>query len=549
MAQIRKDMKSTKRLFSGDTDVSCDGPQGENDEHCETTPPGIGFEAQKENRFPDDDDTQKTALSRSSVSRRSKIKNSPRRRSRQYSASEHIQHDLANDLANLSMSSDRLLEQFPQPPINVISSATSTIPATVNGNPNSSPHLLVPPNGEAPLYPSSSIRSGRNEDLTRFVSSSTTSGTTLTAGSAASFVKHPGPKQLRYIGPNDVPTLPDRVGKMVFDKVSMKWVKDTGAPEVSEDQAKDRQVAADGENDSEDPFRDIESLREEDSSGQRGLPGREDVAHYSDAEDDVPKDLEQSRIEEIDTETETEDTEEAELHSFSFDGPATDSANLIDRQHELDDTDTEDDQDEDLTATTRPTASHEYAVSEDSDVPYDDRSELRYEVETVRQHVPPSADGHIQFGTPQPGLRVAPPTPIIRSAMKSSSVTPMSAMKDPESSRHRTPANRIGHRRSVSFSDGKRDGPIIGIGRNVPTPDIVVDDASPLSHGADRSSAVLVPSARSKRIADMLDNLEDEGNCIAPTARDFLLTVRCFQIMAWILPPKHLAWERAPRIH
>src|SRR6202042_3803068 len=49
--------------------------------------------------------------------------------------------------------------------------------------------LLAPP-----IYPSNSVRLGANDDLNRFVSSSTaTSGTTLTAGSAGSFVKHAGP--------------------------------------------------------------------------------------------------------------------------------------------------------------------------------------------------------------------------------------------------------------------------------------------------------------------------------------------------------------------
>ena len=68
----------------------------------------------------------------------------------------------------------------------------------------------------------------------------------------------------------------------------------------------------------------------------------------------------------------------------------------------------------------------------------------------------------------------------------------------------------------MSFSDGKHDGPILGIGRNIPTPDgsAVGEDGSPLASGSrvgDKSSAVLVPSARSKRIANMLDDLENTG--------------------------------------
>ena len=52
-------------------------------------------------------------------------------------------------------------------------------------------------------------------------------------------------------------------------------------------------------------------------------------------------------------------------------------------------------------------------------------------------------------------------TPVIKSALKSNSLTPMSALKN--SQRYQTPIHRKGHHRSVSFSDGKRDGPIRGL--------------------------------------------------------------------------------------
>ncbi|KAJ2966807.1 hypothetical protein NUW54_g13698 [Trametes sanguinea] len=103
------------------------------------------------------------------------------------------------------------------------------------------------------------------------------------------------------------------------------------------------------------------------------------------------------------------------------------------------------------------------------------------------------------------------------SALKSASITPVSALKDPSRNRLYTPANGSGHRRSVSFSDGKHDGPIRGIGRNLPTPEGSRpgddDEDSPLAleSRAEGGSAVLVPSARSRRIANMLDNLGDDG--------------------------------------
>jgi hypothetical protein len=48
-------------------------------------------------------------------------------------------------------------------------------------------------------------------------------------------------------------------------------------------------------------------------------------------------------------------------------------------------------------------------------------------------------------------------TSVIKSALKSNSLAPTSALKI--SQRYQTPIHRKGHHRSVSFSDGKRDGP------------------------------------------------------------------------------------------
>ena len=69
-----------------------------------------------------------------------------------------------------------------------------------------------------------------NEDLNRFVSA-TTAATATTM--STSFVKHPGPRafppggRMRMIKPDDVlGIVPDKVGKMRYDKASMKWVTD-----------------------------------------------------------------------------------------------------------------------------------------------------------------------------------------------------------------------------------------------------------------------------------------------------------------------------------
>ncbi|KAJ7242874.1 hypothetical protein B0H12DRAFT_1131751 [Mycena haematopus] len=304
--------------------------------------------------------------------------------------------------------------------------------------------LLLTMRSSAPA----TMRSGTNEDLNRFVSSSTASGTTLTAGSVPSYVKHAGPAHLRTIAPKDLPTLPDRMGDMLFDKVMMKWVKSVEAGDVIPEET------------SEDPFGDIESLRDDSRAGERG-----------DA---------------------TDDEEEMELTSFSTDASGRVVAVMtgVDTNElEEDTTDSEDENDAVVTGElehTVPQRREFESESEDEDV-----GTIHHSESLTDAFAPPPIVVSV-FTTPPPSATKVPasalktrtvtatprnPTPI--SAMKSTTVTPSSALKDPNRPRFRTP--RRTHRRSVSFSDGKRDGPIRGL-----------------------SSATVEPSARSKRIAEML---------------------------------------------
>jgi len=92
-------------------------------------------------------------------------------------------------------------------------------------------------------------------------------------------------------------------------------------------------------------------------------------------------------------------------------------------------------------------------------------------------------------------------TPVIRSALKSHSATPTSAMKDPGRAKFQTPLHK-GHRRSVSFSDGKREGPIQGLGESTTT------EGEDQETGNGVGTSGIVQSARSKRIAQMMDALE-----------------------------------------
>jgi len=173
----------------------------------------------------------------------------------------------------VSSNTSRIHAHFPTPPI-LVASPPSPPPQPPDPilRPNA-PTLDVDTGTNGLLFPAaraaasaaSSVVPGRpNEDLNRFVSSSTISGT---AGSSGSFVKHPGPAQITRIGPEDVPALPERVGRMVFDKTMMRWVKASvmELPRTSESGG-GGSVEVDAE--SEDPFRDIESLREDSLAGE-----------------------------------------------------------------------------------------------------------------------------------------------------------------------------------------------------------------------------------------------------------------------------------------
>lgn len=252
---------------------------------------------------------------------------------------------------------------------------------------------------------------------------------------------------------------------MVFDKVMMRWVKATmiESPRIPEGGGGG---SAEIDAESEDPFRDIESLRE-DSLMDDGIEGR--AMDNSDVDDVV-------------------DEEEMELTSFSFDGPSHMPAASLSE----DDT-TDSDDDDDVTEITALSASLSVVgAPEITSDPDSSDEELHHEhaLAVVKNTFGPSREGSV-------------PTPI-RSVLKNTVGSPAVTFTDPVINIHCTPANKSGHRRSVSFSDGKREGPIRGLGRsthvdsgdNVLTGQ-VLDVDSPFE-----------PSARSKRIGEMLDGLE-----------------------------------------
>ena len=504
MAQIKSDMKGSKRIFSGDTDGNemRSGQDKENERLWQR-------ERRGHHRASSSTSTAATRGSRhtNTYTQGSNGKGpSPRKPLRRPSATDEVDRELAEEAGDMSLE-----DRGAGPPLS-IPMLNATVPRSIRMPRTRSPVGVTPSRAQTqhpglqafPTYPTNSVRLGANADLNRFVSSSTaTSGTALTVGSAGSFVKHAGPGHvagngigngnIRRIAPEDVQgMLGERVGRMVFDKVMMKWVKgvvgkvdsgDRGDGDGEEERTEHTRASTE----SEDVFRDIESLRE-DTDGDTQAQAHEEERNNED---------QMSRITETDREKEDEeayDEEEMGLTSFSFDGPS--AAGVVHVMTGVDDM-TTDSEDEDDCALVADPENHEYDLGDG----FDSDEELPDAM--LPPLVPPA------FSTPRP-LTQPPQTPVVRSVMKSTSNTPVSALKNGSGSRkhNRTPANRISHRRSVSFSDGKRDGPIRGVGKNAGTTAGVIGDGMWEERGV-----VFVPSVRSKRIADMMENLESQGMC------------------------------------
>ncbi|KAH7885133.1 hypothetical protein F5I97DRAFT_1928557 [Phlebopus sp. FC_14] len=508
MQQIKNDMKGSKRLFSSDTEASKNThaedhrPNSVGPMHDRSHPSAWStWSQEKENRSRRKSPKFGTPRRPSFNLRQHQ---SPRRLAR--SVSDDHDQSLVLEMSNMSIEAPWQTDDTSS--VLEINPARNNVPQ-IRVTSSTITETLVPPPAQIPRsYPSSSLRSGNNDDLNRFVSSSTASGTTITASSVPSFVKHAGPVHITHITPSDVPSLPQRVGKMVYDKNLMKWMKaSVRAPET--DDQRDQTVNTDGE--SEDPFKDIDSLREDDSGD---APARPQTAVESQAiaeepgedEDHVRQDM--SRIEEV-GEYETNDQEEIDLTSFTFDGPSVAAVRVIPSE----------DEDED--------DSHDGTSDSDSDV--QDAEEPHTDSQPVQQVF--DSEDELSNESPvsppknllveQPATGVVETTPIAvrksstlttpvppKSALKSTSVTPVSAMKDPSRDMYRTPAQRVGHRRSVSFSDGKRDGPIRGLIVKPHESDDDVGTSASSSLGTSQGTEY-VPSARSKRLAEMMQQLEE----------------------------------------
>ena len=422
MEQIKTDVKRHKRVLSSDWDTSHTATTHVED-HSLTGSVKTSAGGKENHRH------RRTSSSKSNVLR---SRSSPKKSLKLTSEDT----DLLRDFSQMSIN-------LPAPIVN-ITFVPSIAPPTTQ---TMAPLPLAPPS-----YPSTSIRLTTNEDLNRFVSSSTASGTTLTAGSAPSFVKHAGPAHIRTIAPGDLPSLPERFGDMLFDKVMMKWIKSTAKSAMEHGKSVNNSVEV-----SDDPFGDIESLRDDSKTGaeieESARPLEEDINLGG---------LGAMSI--IEEQSEVDDGEEMELTSFSTDASAhvVNIMTGVETDGYDDDLTTDSDDADDLHTVTQAVINDIDFDSEYEDAPPQNNSPA-LESSDLGSHLlqPPSPPAK-PVSTPNRGkFDSLNGTPVIKSALKSNSLTPTSALKN--SQRYQTPIHRIGHHRSVSFSDGKRDGPIRGL--------------------------------------------------------------------------------------
>ena len=260
---------------------------------------------------------------------------------------------------------------------------------------------------------------------------------------------------------------------MVFDKVMMRWVKATvmESPRIPEGRGGG---SAEIDAESEDPFRDIESLREDSLVGD-GIEERASPL------------MDNSDVDEV------VDEEEMELTSFSFDGPSHTRMPAASLSDDTTDSDNDDDNDDDVMEITDLSASLSLVGAPESTSDPASSDEEPYHEHALA----------VVKSTPGPSREVSVPTPI-RSVLKNTVASPAVTFADPVIDSHCTPASKSGHRRSVSFSDGKREGPIRGLGRST---HVDSSDNALTGQFLDGDSP-FEPSARSKRIGEMLDGLE-----------------------------------------
>ena len=283
------------------------------------------------------------------------------------------------------------------------------------------------------------------DDLNRFVSATTVATSTTIS---TSFVKHPGPRgngpaAIRMIRPDDVAgVVPDRVGRMRFDKEQMRWIKDRNdelgtVEELAEGSgsgsARGTRSARSRSEESEDVFAGIDSWGRD--SRVSGISGRS--KRFS-QDNELPTEAEGSREEDMDVETGSSSSEDDDEHVLRH----ANTTHIV----EASDSDSTDSEREDGQSFLPPQA--------DAPVPnYSPRSPTQSPQRPAIHHV----NSAPAVMTPVAG-HLSLPRPMRSALRNAQSVTP-AVQKKTSWLDHVTPGpGGSNERRSVSFSDGKKTG-------------------------------------------------------------------------------------------
>ncbi|WVQ62215.1 uncharacterized protein L199_000354 [Kwoniella botswanensis] len=399
---------------------------------------------------------------------------SPRRILRRLSASEEIKRVAEED----SGSSD----EQPQP---LRSSLPKHRQQLEERRPTSRASTSSNPNLGGPSQPAQAPFDA--DDLNRYMSSSTHATSTTIS---TSFVKHRGPKAvssgpahgMRMIRPDDVQgVVPDRIGKMRFDRAGMRWVR--------------------------------EELGPVDEAGESRLGGSEESVDVFAGMESLPDDTQRNN-----TNGNVHTVHQAEISVFSVSSTSTsDNGDVI--LHEAERTRIIDDEESEMMS-----ESEEEEEAEDpTEVPpIRPSAPSPKSVEPVSPHRPMihHASTAPAIMTPTPSAYAPKP---IRSALRNAP-TPAGVFKKrtgwsdevtPAGTRGATPGSS--GKRSVSFSDGKKTGKIVGLEVEIRTTaarwstteenDLFNEDSS--SHNTGENSKSFLPSARTKRIQNLLEDMEE----------------------------------------
>jgi len=492
MAQIRKDMTAGKRIFSLESTKSLDDDEAQ---QASLTPA-------KSTIQPGSRNTPSALLDPNDVLPRKIPGKSPRKLLRRLSAADEVDRELAvNQSVSETSLQDIAAQNAPSNPPKNITLVPPVVVTLAVSEPIQVFHANIPTPFRALRAPSpagSRVVSSGTSASVETSDSAMTRGTTATSAtsvitarssssgsleSAPSFVKHPGPVQMTRITPQDMPALPETVGGMRFDRDLLRWVKVVPSKE-RENNTQDGGLTVVSE-ESDDPFRDFESLH---SGGTGGTgTGRHSIGQSqlritsggSVTDDDTSGDEQPAHS--VAVQAADSDTDD------SFDFVADSGIGIVDVMTgvpsiEDSDVDTTDTENENMDA--------------DQGVP--DSATEEEDEPTTTPPGPSSNSATAAFSTPSPINRSLPAP---RSALKNGNTslmaaTPASALKTPRNSLEH------GHRRSVSFSDGRREGKIYGLGK----------------HGRDDDGpSALLPVVPGGKVVSILDDLDDPSFEVTPS--------------------------------